>query len=136
MKLDDGMKALPTSMGLCLTVVLFVCVMAYSVLKIDTLVHVKDVDILSAVNDRFYDPDYIFRAEDGLNFAVGLTAWDSTKESILDPSIGRIRFIAYEWGSDELGNPYSSYDEIPSHACSREELGLVGENPAFMPIIE
>ena len=48
---------------------------------------------------------YTFSANDGLNFAVGMTAYDNQAENILDPSIGEIQFLAYEWGLDANGVP-------------------------------
>lgn len=66
---------------------------------------------------------------------MAFTAYDSETEPILDPKIGKVVFKAYEWGPDpETGVFYSRRDEIPSHMCSREELGLDGESSQFLPI--
>ena len=81
----------------------------------------------------------MFTSEMGLSFAIAFTAYDNETEDILDASYGKLVFTTYEWGEDEAGNPFLSYDEIPSHTCSREELGLVedSENASlFFPVAE
>ena len=39
-----------------------------------------------------FEDNYTFSADQGLNIAVGLTAFDDETEPILDPSIGEIVF--------------------------------------------
>ena len=72
----------------------------------------------------------------GLNFAVAFTAYDNEREEILHPSYGSLTFTTYEWGEDEKGEPFVKFENIPSHTCSKEELGLEGNNSSFMPIVE
>ena len=72
----------------------------------------------------------------GMNFAIAFTAYDNERESILDPSYGRLIFNHYSWGPDQNGTYKSIRKEIPSHTCSTEELGLEGQNSSFMPINE
>ena len=72
-----------------------------------------------------------------MNFAIAFTAYDNENENILDPSYGRLIFNHYSWGPDENGNYKSVREEIPSHPCSREELGLEGQGSSrFMPVNE
>lgn len=66
---------------------------------------------------------------------MGLTAYDNDEENILDPSIAEIVFLAYEWGPDKNGVPQVTYTRIPTHSCTKEELGLEGDNSSFMPIV-
>ena len=72
----------------------------------------------------------------GLYFAVAFTAYDNEREDILDPSYGSLTYTTYEWGDYENGEPYLKFEEIPSHNCSKEELGIEGDNSSFMPIVE
>ena len=68
----------------------------------------------------------IFSSEaDFLSFAVGFTAYDNVEEPILDKSIGELVFEAYEWGEDANGTYYVRHTNLPTHACTDEELGLV-----------
>lgn len=71
-----------------------------------------------------------------MNLAVGLTAYDAEREYILDKSIGELNFMAYEWGEDENGEVYVRKNIIPSHVCSKEELGIEGDNSSFFPLFE
>ena len=78
----------------------------------------------------------MFDFQKGLNLAVGLTAYDSEREYILDKSIGELNFMAYEWGEDENGEVFARKTIIPSHVCSKEELGLEGDNSNFFPLFK
>ena len=57
----------------------------------------------------------MFDTSYGFDVAIGFTAYDSNREVILDPSIGELQFIAYEWGVNEDGESYVSRDIIPSY---------------------
>ena len=58
----------------------------------------KGVDIASATNDSFFDPDFKFSYEDGLNFAMAFTAYDEDREPTLTPEYGKIVFNEVSWG--------------------------------------
>ena len=47
--------------------------------------------------------------------AIGFTAYDNNQEIILDPSIGELQYVAYEWGQDENNEEYVSRSIIPSY---------------------
>ena len=55
---------------------------------------------------------------------MAFSAYDNEREDILDPSFGNLQFTTYEWGEDQDGNQFAKYVNIPSHTCSRNELGL------------
>ena len=61
----------------------------------------EDVDVLQAVNERFYDADYIFTYEQGFNVAIAFTDFLDPVNSVLEPSYGEFKFYANEWGYDE-----------------------------------
>ena len=93
--------------------------------------------MLYMVKENFYtDESVISRVGEGINFAVGIAAFDSLKEPTLEPSYGEIVFVNSYWGHSENGEVYWTEKEIPSHTCSREELGLdQSENgSSFFPI--
>ncbi len=98
----------------------------------------KDVNILTTINDMYFTPDYVFSFEkNGFNFAAAFTAYDSNPEPILDPTYGSLRFYHYRWGQQNDGLPNGRL-RIPSHTCTREELGLDEDrtNAMFMPAYE
>ena len=43
-------------------------------------------------------------------------------------------FEHYEWGADEDGAFYVRHNKLPSHTCTREELGLEGDSATFLPL--
>ena len=123
-------------MGTVCSLILIIIVCTYAYIKVDVFLLKKDVDILFSTQKNYFNETYVFDHDKGLNFAVGFTAFDTETEDILDPSYGRIAFIKHAWGTDENGVPFSVYEEIESHTCTKEELGLEGDNSRFMPIEE
>lgn len=126
MKLDRSVMSLPTWMGAFCSLLTILVLAAFTALKIDVLLRKDDINVLVALREFFFQDDYVFNHQQGLNVAVAFVAYDSNPEPILDPSIGELVFKAYQWGPDP-SNPnivYSGRTEIPSHPCSREELGL------------
>ena len=97
-----------------------------------------DTDIIGSTDDRFFSSDYVFDFKQGLNYAVAFSAYDSNQEIILDPSYGELRFRAYTWGRDPVTDEsFVRFDPIPTHPCTREELGLEGKAQSrFFPIIQ
>ena len=91
---------------------------------------------MSSTQTNFFDSNYVFDYDAGLNFAIAFTDTDKETENILDPSYGNISFMRYAWGNDDEGNYYEVVEEIESHQCTKEELGIEGDNSSFMPISE
>ena len=60
----------------------------------------KDVDILESTADDYFDMDYIFDYEQGLNIAFGFTAYGAGTEYGLDETIGKVVLKEYSWGGD------------------------------------
>ena len=88
-------------------------------------------------NQQYLDHTFVFGAEQGLELAIAFTAYDNSREIILDKSIGELVFIAYEWGENvDTGDVFVKRTRIPSYPCSRDELGIgeENENRRFYPI--
>ena len=136
MKLDKGIMTLKTVSGLLITIMLIIVLVFYATVKFKSLISQRNVDIIIAKTENFFNYDHVFDFEKGLNMAVGLTAYDSETEYILDKSIGELNFMAYEWGEDENKELYVRKTIIPSHICSKEELGLEGDNSSFFPLFK
>ena len=58
MRLDGGDESVRSIVGSLCSLILFFVVLMYSYLKYTVLRDKKDVDILSAINDSFYDETY------------------------------------------------------------------------------
>ena len=105
MKMEKDMSSLPTWMGTLFSIVLIFIVAAYSCQKIDILVNRKDVDIVTASIDSFFDQDYVFDYDAGLNIAFAFTSYDGTNEMpIDDPSIVEVVFNSFQWGEEAAVN--------------------------------
>ena len=134
MNVDYGRDTLQTYSGLFFSLLLFIFVSLYAVEKVDTLIYNKDVDILSVVNRNFYDRKYIFDYSQGFNVAVAFASFDDQNEYLLDPTYGRLVFEKAYWGVDENGSFFTSYVEMNSQRCTKEELGFgEPERMKFMP---
>ena len=71
--------------------------------------------------------DDSFTYDMGFNIAVALTRYDSDLEPFDDPTVGQVVFNHYKWGTNPDGQNFAGRYPIPSHACTREELGLDGD---------
>ena len=72
MKFEGGKTQLKSITGTTLTILLIIILLGYTALKVDNLIKRSKVDIISAVNEDFYDENYRFGAKQGFNFAIGL----------------------------------------------------------------
>ena len=134
MKLDKGLQHLPTYTGLCFSVFLAIAMILYIMLKLNVLIYKTEIDILATKLDYYYDESFVFDHSNGLAVAVAFTGWNNNREYELDKSIGEFIFINYEWGYDEDGTFFLKRDRIPSHVCTKEELGLEGDSASFFPV--
>ena len=135
-KFAKGQEDIKSFCGSILSLIILALTILYAWMKVDILLNKKDVNILSTINDQFYSANDIFNfTEHGFNLAVAFTAYDSNPEPILDPTYGEIQFNKFRWGPSDDGFG-SGRIRIPSHSCSREELGLSFDRSKamFMPV--
>ena len=92
MKIDEDESILQSTMGSILSIIMMFMVGLYAYQKTEVFLLKKGVDITSATNDSFFDDEYEFSYEDGLNFAMAFTAYDEVSEPILAPEYGKIVF--------------------------------------------
>ena len=76
----NGMKAKMSVAGSIFSLLLLSVTVAYFYLKINNLIHKKEVDIISTTNQMHFSEDYIFSAENGFNIAVAFTAHDDLNQ--------------------------------------------------------
>ena len=53
------------------------------------------------------------------------TAYDNDPNPILTPEYGELVFKYTMWGQDENGEFYDRFEDLGTHYCTDEELGLV-----------
>lgn len=126
-------------MGAFASFIVWIVVIAYAYIKVDVFIQKKDVDIMQSLEKNALSTDDVFSNQEGLNFAIAFTAYDGEEEPILDKKYGEIVFKEYTWGNREDGTFFVSYNRLPMHTCSPEELGTTAENDdesAFFPLDE
>ena len=100
MKIDKGHSIMTTSVGSIFSIIMFIFVGIYSFNKTKIMIERTDDYVMTSIKDSFFSLDYKFGYELGLNIAVAFTAFDTEKENILRPDIGRIVYREYRWGYD------------------------------------
>ena len=119
MKVDKERSTLKTFGGSACSLFLIIILLVYTVQKTNVLVSRKNVDILSTLEDLHYSDEDIFSYQNGFNVAVGLTAFNSETEWVLDPTVGKLDFYAYGWREKD-GNFVTEERQLPSHVCTHE----------------
>ena len=74
-------------MGAFCSLFLTIVLLAYTMQKIEVMISKKDIDILTSLNDSYFDSDFSFGFKQGFNIAV---KWQNASDETeyLDPSIG------------------------------------------------
>ena len=138
MKLDQDQDTLPSKMGAVGSLFAIAVLLLYTYYKFTIMYEKRDVDILTAVQENHFGLDHIFGADQGLNIAVSVFhPFDPSTFGQLDHTYGRIRFQKVFWGPNESGQFEVGLDEIDSHECTADELGVTNnENQKFWKITE
>ena len=101
MRIDEGREELTSKMGACCSIVFIVLMLAYASYKISILEGKKSVDIVQATKENYFDDNYVFGAEQGLNIAFGV--FNPANPTKLDPTYGEIIFSMRSWYYDDDG---------------------------------
>ena len=67
------------------------------------------------------------------------TAYDNNPDPILTPEYGELIIKYTKWGQYDNGEFYDLFEELPTHYCTDQELGLDDSSdvePRFQPIRE
>ena len=109
---------------------------AYTGYRVSIFEGKLSVDILQAVSKDYFEYDYTFGADQGLNIAVAVfDPEDPTTYQPIDPKFGRISFQKKVQGIKEDGKyGQLSNEELAFHSCSKEEIGQAGTDSKFFPI--
>ena len=126
--------------GATLSILLILVLLMYTGLKVDNLLRRSQVDIISAINEDFYEETHQVGAKQGFNFAVALgeTGGEIEDFADLDPRIGSFVFTAVQFDITK-DDPEEIYkvEFLDHHECSDEELGKIHtENIKLMPMKE
>lgn len=72
--------------------------------------------------DSFFETDFEFRTEDGLQIAFGITSYDDNYDTTEDPDYGDLKAYYKTWGYEDA--PGEVFTEIESNQCTNEQLGI------------
>ena len=138
MRLGEGKVALPSRIGALCSVLLLAIVAVYTLIKFEVLIYKKNVDIFTAVAENYFDDDYVFGSKQGLVIGVSVhDPFNFSEDQMIDPLYGRVRILQSAWYfQEESGDMMETHEEIETHRCTLEELGLSGNDSKFMPINE
>ena len=82
---------------------------------------------MAGVNEL--DDDATFGLANGFRVAAALTSYSDSEPIFDDPTIGEVIFNHYKWGQNPDGSLFADRFKIPTHYCTRQELGLeIDEN--------
>ena len=82
-----------------------------------------ETDVMLSSIDSHYDAN--FEYSENLNYAFGVTAYDSNPESIDDPTIGLIKPYYKSWGIIPGGGVH--FEPLPTRPCTNAELHIKNE---------
>ena len=123
MSISRGVYQLPSRIGVLLTLFISTILIVYTGFKMNIMIEKKDNIMFSTIKEFYYDQDYVMDSSKYFNLAFALTGFDNEHESVLDPSIAEIEFIAYEWDVFEDGDNddfgHLNITSLEPHTCSK-----------------
>ena len=88
-------------MGTFATIILLSIMGIFCYTKILAWYEYKDVDIMSATSENYFDYDYRFNTTQGLFVAAAIIEYDLNTEIIEKPEMGELVFEHYGWGYED-----------------------------------
>ena len=119
-KLPNGKETTRTWAGVFCTMIIYALIVLYAGMKVFKVTNYGDSTIIQSISDSKFTADFKWTSseDDGMQFAFGVTAYDSNQEPIDDPTYGRVVARYQTWGmGGEMGSGLS--DPIPMKKCSR-----------------
>ena len=99
-------------------------IVLYGVMQQTKLIQFDETDVMVSQRDAFFDADYV--PKQNLQYAFGVTAYDSNPEPIEDPRYGVLKAYYKSWGIKKSVKGVD-FEELPTRPCTYEELNLEGE---------
>ena len=88
--LPNGKEKYTTWCGVLFTAIIYALIVLYGVMKLGKVTGYADTQIIESKEDSFFDSDYIWSSQDGMQFAFGITAYDDNEEAIEDLDYGQV----------------------------------------------
>lgn len=124
--LPSGQASYKTLTGCCATLLTIALVGSFAtIMAVYSIVDEQVYSINSSIETDFYRPDDMFPADSmkkDVRFAFGIAASGYPDQEIPD-YVGTIKAYYRKWDFSNGGEIV--YEELPSHMCTYEELGLL-----------
>ena len=102
-----------------MTIFLMVVLCFYGSMQSVKLFEYDETDVMVSSRDSFFDSDFVYSKD--LMYAFGITAYDSNRENIEDPSYGKLEPYYKEWG---MGDEGAGFKTIKYRNCTIPELHI------------
>ena len=86
-----------TNLGAALSLCLYCMLLLYGMRQVNKIYQYNDTIIFESTSMSHYTYHDKFSTKSGLQFAWGITAYDSNQEFIEDPDIGLMHAFTYGW---------------------------------------
>ena len=123
-RLPEGKEKFQSCKGCCLTLLLLTVLVFYGVMQSIKLVTFDETDVMVSQRDAYFDTNEVY--SDNLMYAFGITAYDSNREPIEDPSIGQLKPYYKNWGIKESNGV--DFEELPTRNCTEAEFHINGKS--------
>ena len=124
---------MPTCLGTALSILFFTLMTVFATSRMNIVIEQSNTATVTAVHDSFYTSDDAFGVDQGFAVAVAVNGGGKafqTPDGSLDPSYAEIKAVGRQWS-----HIVDIYDNITTHPCTDEELGLDGlSNSQFMKV--
>ena len=136
LKLDsEGSTVVRTVPGAIFSILSLFIIGIYAMRQYVTFQKRDGSQITFSSRESLYSQTAIFDSQkNGFAIAAAFADYDG---NMLDPEQGELAFYSNEWGFDEKGSYFESYNKIPSRPCTDQDLGWDGgNNSQFYPMSE
>ena len=133
----SGTNSIPSLAGACSNILIMMLLLTYAAYRMSYLWSMQGIQMLQTVKNNYFKQDDVFGVDQGLAVAVAIMDEDDLTLP-LDPGYGSIKAFVSEWGfrPNEEGQQeyYAEHNELESHTCTPEELGLTESHSTFLPV--
>ena len=123
--LPDGKQEYRTFIGVILSLITISILLPYLIWKTQVIIGQEDFKVYTKELQNYYTMKDEFGMGQKFMIAAGISAYDGSSEDEEDLSVGKLRFILKQWGTDDLeGTGGFRYIELRSRKCSEEDFNL------------
>ena len=118
--MPDSRPFYNTSIGLCLTVLTFVVLLAYAGFQVEKLINRQEYLVTESVQEHYFKNDQAFTSADGFTVAAAITNWGDNRQPIEDPTIGTLKFTNVAW--NVTNGYFVDRTELETRPCGEQDF--------------